>query len=189
MNRFVFVSLLVMAWAYWELSGGAGFVPETRPAAEGVTVTRADTSVIDTLAPPAPADPFAADPVSEPLAEALPGLAPEALPAGDDGIDAVLGDVVGAAPEIAPEPAFEGNPLITPEGPAATPVADLRVVTGNRVNLREGPGTGHAQIGQLTSGTILEVVETTADGWARIMVQGSGETGWMSASFLMPLNG
>ncbi len=79
MNRFIVLSFLVMGWGYYELSGGADFVPEQRPvvaqapdplpetapepvvaaadttepaddALDSVTVvTRADTETLDAL--------------------------------------------------------------------------------------------------------------------------------------------
>lgn len=196
MNRFVFVALLLMGWAYWELSGGAGFAPETRVAAadSGVTVTRADTSSIDA---PAAIAPLAAEPSTPETAESVAAAEPVRAEDEADLIEALVQDIESA-------PTFEENPLTaTTTGPEAVPepepepeiastaapgIADLRVVTGNRVNLREGPGTSYGAIGQVVSGTILEVIETNG-GWAHIEVQGTSQSGWMSADFLTPLNG
>lgn len=158
-----------MAWAYWELSGGAGFVPQERPVAVATapaepapSVTRADTAELTAIVAPDPAEAVT--------------LAPEE-------IDAVVAPVVEAAAETA-----------VPEVPAAdpvlpAPVADLRVVIGNRVNLREGPGRDFGAIDQLAEGTVAEVLETGENGWLRIQVQGTDLSGWMSADFLLPLNG
>lgn len=192
MNRFVFVALLLMGWAYWELSGGAGFTPETRISAadSGVTVTRADTSSIDA---PAMVEPLAAEPSTPETAEAVSAAAPVIADDEADLIEMLVQEVESA-------PDFEENPLtataaepeVEPEpeiaATAAPGTADLRVVTGNRVNLREGPGTSYGTIGQVVSGTILEVIETNG-GWAHIQVQGTAQNGWMSADFLTPLNG
>lgn len=182
MNRFVFVGLLVMAWGYWELSGGADFVPESRIASapapeEAAVVTRQDTSELDAVAvaPEAPPARAMADPGAASQVDAV--------------IEAVVEDVAAE-----PQPALQTDPQTVPAepalaDPAATPVADLRVVTGDRVNLREGPGTTWTAIDQLRSGTIAEVLETAADGWVRVQVQGTTTSGWMSADFLAPLNG
>ncbi len=194
MNRFVFVALLLMGWAYWELSGGAEFTPETRVTAanSGVTVTRADTSAIDA---PAVVEPLAAGTFAPETAEAVAAAEPVIADDEADLVEALVQDIESA-------PAFEENPLTaTAAAPEAAPVpepeivasaapgvADLRVVTGSRVNLREGPGTSFGTIGQVVSGTILEVIETNG-GWAHIQVQGTTEVGWMSADFLTPLNG
>lgn len=192
MNRFVFVALLLMGWAYWELSGGAGFAPETRiPAADsGVTVTRADTSSIDA---PAMVEPLAAEPSTPETADAV--AAAEPVVANDEAdLVEMLVHEVESAPDFAENPltatATAAEPATEPEIATATApgTADLRVVTGSRVNLREGPGTSYGTIGQVVSGTILEVIETNG-GWAHIQVQGTAENGWMSADFLTPLNG
>lgn len=189
MNRFVFVALLLMAWAYWELSGGSDFKPETQVATaeSGVTVTRADTSAIDA---PAVIEPLAAESLVDEIEPVADAAAVADAQEEQDALEALLQEVESA-------PAFADNPLTTtadtqeaaPEETTTAPgIADLRVVTGNRVNLREGPGTTFGTVGQLVSGTILEVIETSS-GWARIQVQGTTQSGWMSADFLTPLNG
>lgn len=177
MNRFVFVSLLLLGWAYWELSGGADFTPEARPAVAALpdsapeTVTRAETGQMTDL--PLPAD---ADVITLPdTALALPDTAPAA-------------DVAADAEPLPPPPPPVAEPAPQVD-PAATPVADLRVVIGSRVNLREGPGRDFAAIDQLPEGTVTEVIEAGSDGWVRIQVQGSDLSGWMAADFLLPLNG
>lgn len=164
MRTFVALSLLLMGWAYWILSGGGGFAPEAWPEAVAeaavapvappvVEITRADASLDDLPLAPARADPGAAP--AEPLA---PGAALLAL-----------------APEMA-------APLLPrPEAAAAVPAGDLRVVTGDDVNLREGPGTGFAVVGRMARGERAEVIEAV-DGWARVRLP-SGE-GWMAERFL-----
>ena len=158
-----------MGWAYWELSGGTSFRPEERPAVAAATaevpaVTRADTSALDETP--------AADAAQVPVAEA----AIAAEPAADQSVDAVVDAVL--TEETAPvEPA------------AGVPATDLRVVSGDRVNLRDGPGRDFTAIDQLAAGTIAEVIETGTDGWVRIQIQGTETRGWMSADFLIPLSG
>lgn len=188
MNRFVIVALLLMAWAYWELSGGAGFAPESRAVTGEAAETGAEPAAGQDAAPAEAPAPVAQAP--EPAPEPEPAPQPEPAPAQEP-------------PASEPGPAFSENPLTTPAeaapGPApdATPDAtpgpaaaapSLHVVTGSRVNLREGPGTSFATTGQVTEGTILEVLEIR-DGWAYVQLQGNGEQGWMSASFLAPLDG
>ena len=47
---------------------------------------------------------------------------------------------------------------------------DLRAVSGSRVNMRTGPGTSYGVLDKLARGTQAEVIEVTAEGWARIRV-------------------
>lgn len=184
MNRFVIVALLLMAWAYWELSGGADFAPEQREvavAAPDAAPAPAETpeTVPDPMPEPEP-QPVADAPL--PASEAVEELQIEAaVEAAESDAPAFEQNPLTAQPEAAPEPepASDATPL--PEGRA------LHVVTGSRVNLREGPGTSFATTGQVTSGTILDVLEIR-DGWAYVEMQ-SGDQGWMSASFLTPVGG
>ncbi|WP_010137658.1 SH3 domain-containing protein [Oceanicola sp. S124] len=59
------------------------------------------------------------------------------------------------------------------------PEVDLRRVTGDRVNLRSGPGTSNGVLATLTKGTPVEILETQS-GWVHLRVQDSGQTGWMA---------
>lgn len=170
-----------MGWAYWELSGGTSFKPEERPAVaaaatEAPAVTRADTSALDETPAADAAQAATAVPAADPALAAEPATEPATAPAADPEVDAVVDSVL--AEETAPvEPAD------------AVPATDLRVVSGDRVNLRDGPGRDFTAIDQLAAGTIAEVIETGADGWVRIQIQGTETRGWMSSDFLIPLNG
>ncbi|PJE31402.1 SH3 domain-containing protein [Pseudooceanicola antarcticus] len=56
---------------------------------------------------------------------------------------------------------------------------DLRQVTGNRVNLRAGPGTTHDVLGTLDGGTEVEVIGAR-NGWLHLRLPQGGKTGWMA---------
>ena len=56
-------------------------------------------------------------------------------------------------------------------------------VTGSRVNVRQGPGTGNAVVGQVTQGMEAQVLETR-DGWMQIVTKDGGASGWISGRFL-----
>lgn len=67
-----------------------------------------------------------------------------------------------------------------PSVPAAKrPVALF--VTGNRVNVRTGPGTNFGKIGQLSRGARVKEI-TSKDGWTEI--SSSVGKGWMSSKYL-----
>lgn len=77
------------------------------------------------------------------------------------------------------------NATVPPE--ASPPaVTDYWYVTGNRVNLRRGPSTSSAVIGQMSRGEIAEMVEETPDGWYRIAVPGTLTEGYIFGKFLSP---
>jgi len=111
--------------------------------------------------------------------------APEAVPFDQP-------QVTRAAPmQIAREAPVEEAQIIEAslEVPAAEPAVeeltlDLRAVSGNRVNVRTGPGTDYEVLDKLVRGTEAEVIEITADGWARIRVVGTGQVGWMAERLL-----
>ena len=54
-------------------------------------------------------------------------------------------------------------------------------VTGNRVNVRKGPGTSFGKIGQLSRGAQVQGL-TSKDGWTEI--SSSVGKGWMSSKYL-----
>ena len=62
--------------------------------------------------------------------------------------------------------------------------SDIRAVSGDRVNLREGPGTNYSVIDQLVRGDKVEVLQDEGEGWVKLRPVGGGTIGWM-ASFLL----
>ncbi len=56
-------------------------------------------------------------------------------------------------------------------------------VSGNRVNLRQGPGTGNAVVAQVTLGTEAEVLDAR-NGWMQIVTRDGDTSGWISGQFL-----
>lgn len=85
---------------------------------------------------------------------------------------------------------LRGAPVIakasaTTDAPAATEqsAADIWEVTGSRVNLRAGPGTGNAVVGQLSLGAEAEVLGE-GDGWYQIRTVDGGTSGWIYGKFL-----
>ncbi|WP_432689376.1 SH3 domain-containing protein [Pseudooceanicola sp. C21-150M6] len=75
----------------------------------------------------------------------------------------------------------------TPPQPAPTAenaFTDIREVTGNRVNMRNGPGTNYAIVDRLTRGQEVEVLSEPGNGWLELRVNDTGQVGWM-ADFLV----
>ena len=67
-----------------------------------------------------------------------------------------------------------------------TPVIATRefwYVSGSRVNLRQGPGTGNAVVAQVTFGTEAEVLESQ-NGWHQIRTADGLVSGWIFSKFL-----
>ncbi len=173
MKRFILVTFLFLGWAFYEVSGGANFVPEARvanvdPLATAETVTRANTTDMASLGQgsvplvqPATAIPAAAAVVSaEPASfETTPAIAPVAA--------TVAADVATSSTVV---------------------TADLRSVSGQRVNMRQGPGTSFGVVDTLPQGTLAEVIEVGADGWAKVRIVDTDQVGWMAERLLTKSN-
>lgn len=170
MGKFIVVSFLMLGWAFYELSGGADFVPETRPVA---------------MAEAPEAEPIVEEPVALVTRAATSNvtIAPE-VPA----VEVV--EVVATAPEMTDDTYVDVEEVAAAveeaieEAPALAPLLDMRAVAGSRVNMRAGPGTSFDVLVTLPQGTETEVLEVNADGWAKIRVLGSGATGWMAERLL-----
>ncbi|MEJ6399314.1 SH3 domain-containing protein [Yoonia sp. 208BN28-4] len=180
MGKFIIATFLLLGWGFYELSGGAEFEPEPWPTqvaavevealpssdvADAVEVTRADTTDLNNVAPTQSDDQQLLVALQTAPAEETPGEAP------------VVAEAETAIVEETPQEAVA-------EAPAAL---DLRAVAGSRVNMREGPGTNFGVIDTIDGGTQAEVIEVNADGWARIRLTGTNQTGWMAERLLSPI--
>lgn len=209
MLRLMLVTFVFLAWGFYELSGGADFDPDqarldTRmpaplkqaaaeagpPAAdraEDVAVTRVSlnlNSVEDVLNGP--------DNSAE--TARLPGrrTEPAVLDAQQpDDIEIIPSLIENAAAEPQPDEippssvnsaTVEDDTSVIRSGIDAQ--ADLRVVTGTRVNVRGGPGTNYGVIGTLVQGDRVEVLDDSGSGWLRLRAADGGTMGWMAASLL-----
>ncbi|QQA42291.1 SH3 domain-containing protein [Pelagovum pacificum] len=187
MKRFILLTFGFLAWGYWEMSGGSDFVPETRMAATLSTstptaassdedipefVTRARVSPVDDISGPSTAD--AGDDVV--LASAPADAGVETM-AEDDGPK-----WVSAADAIEDAIVLANSAT---EAPPRVEEAEMRTVSvaGSRVNMRMGPGTDYSVVTTLNQGTEAEVIESR-NGWARLQVLDSGQTGWMAERLL-----
>lgn len=171
MGKFIVFTFLMLGWAFYEMSGGADFVPEERqvaevePEAPAPEVTRAaGTATLISL--------------SLPAREVTP--APE-----------VTAEPVAAAVIAAPQPVTEAPEADAPEAvveqvvqQAASPALDLRFVDAARVNMRAGPGTNFTVVAAFDRGTEAEVMLVNGDGWAQIRIPATGQTGWMAERLL-----
>ena len=172
------VTFLMLGWAFYELSGGADFVPETREMAQAETTTEeplvtrsASTASLISLSMPA-----RIEPQPEPAVEAeVVAAITEAVADASDELIVQEASVPADASEletVAPETAVEEAPT------------DLRLVDASRVNMRQGPGTAFNVIAAFDRGTQMEVLQVDPSGWAEVRVLDTGETGWMAERLL-----
>jgi len=188
MKRFIFVTFTFLGWAFYLASGGADYAP--RPGSlqarviEDVTppvrelselVIPADESTVTALAD---LDLSKSRDTEVTLASASTegeDVATASDPIEDTGTDlekvAILTLDSGYADITIAEP------LTVPE---VTQPRDIREVTGNVVNMRDGPGTSFERVGKITKGTEIEVLEDPGNSWVKLQVLETGETGWIA---------
>lgn len=61
---------------------------------------------------------------------------------------------------------------------------DVRQVSGNRVNLRNGPGTQYNVLSKLTRGEQVAVLQDPGNGWLKLRVVETKRVGWLAASLV-----
>jgi uncharacterized protein YgiM (DUF1202 family) len=160
MKSYVWLIFALMGWVYYEMSGGADFVPAERQVAvveleAPEIVTRADTTSLmsvsssNTVAQPEVSD----EEILRAVAQAV-------------ALNAVEPDVIAVVEAV------------------VEPKLDIREVAGSRVNLRMGPGTGFDVITTLDGGTKIEVLTVDEDGWANVSTVDRGMEGWMAKRLL-----
>ena len=62
-----------------------------------------------------------------------------------------------------------------------------RRITGNRLALRTGPGTGHSVMASLARGEVGEILGGARDGWVPIRIIRTGQQGWVYHRYLGPV--
>ncbi|WP_407494982.1 SH3 domain-containing protein [Pseudooceanicola sp. MF1-13] len=189
MSKFIFLTFIFLAWAFYEMSGGQDFEPmvptaEAEPAKKDAiqVSTRSEDAATDTTPVIAPK---ATQPAVTRVAFSQPNFDlrtpnEEELAAVDPAVLASFGNVVGREQEAPGAAPASGAIEVAVDnvGP------DMRSVTGNRVNMRNGPGTNYSIVGRLARGDEVEVLSDPGNGWLKLRVSESGRIGWM-ADFLL----
>ena len=186
MGKFIIGTFAILAWAFYVMSGGATYVPETQIAAADVPppdVTRAAVPEFAAVTRPADAPIPAVLPAT--AIAPTPPPAPTAIPVSSTQVspsapvfDGTQAEAIGISPIFtslsAPAPASVGSPDLT----------TLREVAARAVNMRAGPDTSYSVIDTLPQGTQTEVLESDGAGWVRVRVVGTGQMGWMAERLL-----
>lgn len=197
-----------MGWAFYTLSGGSDFDPEaTRlsrieaPSAVETALLQSSAENRETAVPE-----ITATPVKLELASVQEVLTPKptlvrqparVVPRAETAEAEPAAVDLEAEPQIILPSLIEG--AVPSEAGSVTPVdfsrtstsaaeaitpQDRRVVSGNRVNVRGGPGTNFQVVNKLVRGDAVEVLEDPGNGWVRLRPVGGGTVGWM-ADFLL----
>ena len=173
MYKFIIVSFLALGVAFYELSGGADFVPQER-----IVVAEAE------IAPQLPVIETANVDVTRSNAQSLIALNPQVTTVSLDTTPTASVTAEPAVVEVAaPAVVVEEEPVAEVVEVVAAPL-DIRAVAGSRVNMRQGPGTNFGVLDTLDGGTQTEVLEVNENGWARVQVVNTGQIGWMAERLL-----
>lgn len=181
MWRFILLSFVFLAWAFFEMSGGADY----RASANSIQAR----ALLDNQRP-------RARPLRTGAIELAQGTSPQAREAHREvSLRAALGHALAADATVTLAAADAPSPLpqIPLHGEAAppepgVPILDLRLVAGGGVNLRTGPGTQFGRLVQLQRGAQVEVLHDSGTGWVKLRVVESGRIGWMAERLLMVAN-
>jgi hypothetical protein len=88
-------------------------------------------------------------------------------------------------PTDTPTPEPTATPTATPEPtatPTETPLAQPQAVTSSAINVRSGPGTAFAVVGQLQPNRPVDILGSNADRtWWQVLLP-NGNEGWVAAS-------
>jgi hypothetical protein len=202
-GRFIFVAFLFMGWAFYELSGGSDFDPdETRNARlespENIVATKLETKPPVQQEPQAEVSRVSLDLASlndvlTPAQQGLVGLRAARQTPQAEVIEASVEpeqEVRIILPSLV-EGADAGTATVTPVDFSDQEVSsgvsasqDIRRVTGNRVNVRGGPGTSFNVVNKLARGDEVEILEDPGNGWVMLRPKSGGPVGWM-ADFLL----
>lgn len=194
MTKFVFLSLIFMGWAFYEVSGGKDFAPE-EPARiakyKALEAERAEAAREQERTRKAA---IAEKARQREAARAAMQVA--SLDLSGTGAALEQASLVTQTPltrrqtlfsDPTPTPETERAAIpqpIEPNGIADDEPADLRKVRGSRVNMRGGPGTSYAVLTTLNRDDEVEVLRESDNGWVKLKVVDSGRIGWMSAKLL-----
>lgn len=68
------------------------------------------------------------------------------------------------------------------------PTLKILYVTAKRVNVRQGPSTGHQVLGEVVFAEAVQVLSDPAKEWVVIRIEGAGVEGYMASRFLQAEN-
>ncbi|MGB1234331.1 MAG: SH3 domain-containing protein [Planktomarina sp.] len=189
MYKFMFCSFAFLGWVFWEMSGGSEFeAPVAQTAAAGElttydvaqagTVTRSrltandDTAAVPT---PQPASLVVEEPTNEPTDPAMTNEQTASLSSGVDALTEAYTPITTSVISVEPAANVPTTEISNP---------DIRQVSANRVNMRNGPSTSFDVLDQLGRGDRVEVLTSNDDGWVRLRVEATGQVGWMAERLL-----
>ena len=186
MKSFMVMTFALLGCAWYSLSGGADFKP-------GIHSVELPNLIAGGFATPAAAQSV---PTAEVTRASTGSLADVSVPDSQTAMPvkatkAALDVTLAAVPDKPISASFEpesGADTFAAAASAETLPADLRQVTGTRVNLRYGPGTDYSVVGQLAEGDKVEILSDPGGGWVKLQARSGGTAGWMYDAYLSAAN-
>ncbi|MCP1167027.1 SH3 domain-containing protein [Limimaricola litoreus] len=160
-------TFLLLGVGYYEMSGGAEFQPQTM-----IGAVQASTPSAETVA-------------RHDIERSESGIPVTAMREFPENVELISASFMPRAPEPAVTQETATSAVAVAVADAAASL-ELRQISGDWVNMRQGPGTGHAVLDTLPRGTKAKLIES-AGGWAKIEITSTGVTGWMSERLLAPV--
>jgi hypothetical protein len=198
--KYILVCFAFMAFAFYELSGGDDFTPRKAEMIAQVEAERAakaedraERVAVRETSQDKPATP--AKPSTDASLVTVALVTATAAPAAETPA-AAAPRVVTREERLQPtlislEQSSDlfARPLVRLEDDSQTETQelltkDIRQVTANRVNMRNGPGTSFGVLTKLTRGTEVEVLSTNGEGWVKLRTVDDQIVGWMAAYLL-----
>lgn len=196
MKRFMLLTFAFLGASLYYLSGGADFEPRGTRADNAANATQPVQSVLAESAPKLG--------TSQPGVATSPAQAPASTDEGQEILANTRLDLKDSLSGLRKADGLEGLKLaslengligLTPQEEAEPqparsfptfekPLVDLRYITGNSVNVRQGPGTNFPVISRVVKGDEVEVLSDPGNGWLRLRTLPDEKMGWISASLV-----
>ena len=203
MKRFILLSFGFLGWAFYEMSGGSDFESRSdqmarlnpKPAVQMAETTEPEVikaAFVDTDPPLNDADndvtriSLNLTTLQDVLGE-TDVAAPETMVATNINPDSGVPQNVGTVTSSMDTPAIIPSLIAPNDGITIALIqaqGDIRKVSGNRVNVRGGPGTDFGVVTKLGRGSEVRVVLDNGDGWVKMQPLDGSPEGWM-ADFLL----
>ena len=187
MKTFILLTFGFLGFAFYEMSGGAEFEPASARVADAAPKVEEAVQIAQ-AAPTTGASMITSASITK--IDSTPNVTRAALNLAD--VSAATAQVteqiataaVAKVIDSADTPQIILPSLIATTNTRSSSDGDVRVVSGNRVNVRGGPSTDYGIVNKLTRGIEVRILEDNGDGWVRMQPLDGGEAGWM-ADFLL----
>ena len=193
MKTFILLTFGFLGFAFYQMSGGADFEPASaRLATLDVTETEESPRPIEVVAPveTTPAPEFNVASITKIDSSAnVTRVALDFTSAGEPAAVETPSEPMRSTARVIDS--TETPQIILPSLIATTNTSasdtgnrDVRIVSGNRVNVRGGPSTDFGIVSKLGRGDEVRILEDNGGGWVLMEPLDGGTSGWM-ADFLL----